>query len=167
MLFGESTSPELADRLLSQCAEAGVDFFDTAEMYPVPQRAETQASADGQSCVGPGHRSFRGSGSSIGYCLLQQGNIHQVVCPGHAFTSERVFGAMGAHGGATLRHGVLRALARAGPPLLDQTTCCLCPASLLPASAYQRRARSCTWAGWVARAAAARPTLMLHDLEQM
>lgn len=42
MLFGESTPPSEAERLLSQAAEAGIDFFDTAEMYPVPQRAETQ-----------------------------------------------------------------------------------------------------------------------------
>ncbi|KAL4443893.1 hypothetical protein ABPG75_011630 [Micractinium tetrahymenae] len=46
MLFGESTPPQLADRLLSQCAEAGVNFFDTAEMYPVPQRAETQGRSE-------------------------------------------------------------------------------------------------------------------------
>ncbi len=44
MLFGESTSPEVAERLLSQAAEAGATFFDSAEMYPVPQSAETQVS---------------------------------------------------------------------------------------------------------------------------
>lgn len=52
MLFGESTPPQLADRLLSQCAEAGVNFFDTAEMYPVPQRAETQVSCRSAKALG-------------------------------------------------------------------------------------------------------------------
>lgn len=42
MLFGESTDTRTAERLLDQAAEAGINFFDTAEMYPVPQRAETQ-----------------------------------------------------------------------------------------------------------------------------
>ena len=41
MLFGESTPPAAAERLLGSCLDAGVNFFDAAEMYPVPQRAET------------------------------------------------------------------------------------------------------------------------------
>ncbi|GLC63420.1 hypothetical protein PLESTF_000034300 [Pleodorina starrii] len=47
MLFGESTSYPEAERLLSICMEAGVNFFDTAEMYPVPQRAETAGASEG------------------------------------------------------------------------------------------------------------------------
>ncbi|PRW60379.1 Aldo keto reductase [Chlorella sorokiniana] len=46
MLFGESTPPDVAERLLSQAAEAGATFFDTAEMYPVPQAAETQGRSE-------------------------------------------------------------------------------------------------------------------------
>ena len=46
MLFGESTPGPLAERLLSAAAEAGVDCWDTAEMYPVPQAAATQARCD-------------------------------------------------------------------------------------------------------------------------
>eukprot|EP00775_Hariotina_reticulata_P006767 gene6767-6984_t len=42
MLFGESQDYQLAGQLLDECLNAGVNFFDTAEMYPVPQRAETQ-----------------------------------------------------------------------------------------------------------------------------
>ena len=42
MLFGESVTPDEAVRQLDLAHEAGVRFFDTAEMYPVPQRAETQ-----------------------------------------------------------------------------------------------------------------------------
>lgn len=42
MLFGESQDYSTACQLLDTCTEAGVDFFDTAEMYPVPQRADTQ-----------------------------------------------------------------------------------------------------------------------------
>ncbi|KAG2433522.1 hypothetical protein HYH02_012640 [Chlamydomonas schloesseri] len=46
MLFGESTSYPQAEQLLGMCMEAGVNFFDTAEMYPVPQRAETQGASE-------------------------------------------------------------------------------------------------------------------------
>lgn len=41
MLFGESTDAPTAGALLGACMDAGVNFFDVAEMYPVPQRAET------------------------------------------------------------------------------------------------------------------------------
>jgi aryl-alcohol dehydrogenase-like predicted oxidoreductase len=41
MLFGESTDAATAEQLLGSCLDAGVNFFDAAEMYPVPQRAET------------------------------------------------------------------------------------------------------------------------------
>ena len=46
MLFGESTSGSSAVTLLNQAAESGVNFFDTAEMYPVPQRPETQGNSE-------------------------------------------------------------------------------------------------------------------------
>ncbi len=42
MLFGEGSSYDEACRILDVCMKRGVDFFDSAEMYPVPQRAETQ-----------------------------------------------------------------------------------------------------------------------------
>jgi hypothetical protein len=42
MLFGELSSEAEAHQLLGACLDAGVNFFDSAEMYPVPQRAETQ-----------------------------------------------------------------------------------------------------------------------------
>lgn len=42
MLFGESQDYPTACQLLDACMAAGVDFFDSAEMYPVPQRADTQ-----------------------------------------------------------------------------------------------------------------------------
>ncbi|CAL8462223.1 g1754 [Coccomyxa elongata] len=46
MLFGESTTACSAATLLNQAAESGVNFFDTAEMYPVPQRAATQGRSE-------------------------------------------------------------------------------------------------------------------------
>ena len=46
MLFGESTSPAEAHHLLSAAADMGIDFIDSAEMYPVPQRAETQGKSE-------------------------------------------------------------------------------------------------------------------------
>jgi N-acetyltransferase 10 len=42
MLFGESQDYPTACQLLDDCMAAGVNFFDSAEMYPVPQRADTQ-----------------------------------------------------------------------------------------------------------------------------
>ena len=46
MLFGEGTPPAEARRMLALAAEAGVRFFDSAEMYPVPQRAATQGRSE-------------------------------------------------------------------------------------------------------------------------
>ncbi len=46
MLFGESTDRHAAHRLLDTCWEHGCDFYDTAEMYPVPQRAETSGDSE-------------------------------------------------------------------------------------------------------------------------
>ena len=42
MLFGESTSAAEANVLLHTAAELGINFFDSAEMYPVPQSESTQ-----------------------------------------------------------------------------------------------------------------------------
>ncbi len=46
MLFGESSSPAEAHHLLSVAADMGINFVDSAEMYPVPQRAETQGRSE-------------------------------------------------------------------------------------------------------------------------
>jgi hypothetical protein len=46
MLFGESQDYASAAQLLDACMAARVNFFDTAEMYPVPQRAETQGASE-------------------------------------------------------------------------------------------------------------------------
>ena len=46
MLFGESTSQQEAAGLLGQAVDAGVNCFDSAEMYPVPQRAQTQGRSE-------------------------------------------------------------------------------------------------------------------------
>ena len=42
MTYGEQNSPEDACRQLDLAFSRGVNFIDTAEMYPVPPRAETQ-----------------------------------------------------------------------------------------------------------------------------
>jgi aryl-alcohol dehydrogenase-like predicted oxidoreductase len=41
MTFGEQVDEALSHRILARCLERGVDFLDTAEMYPVPTRAAT------------------------------------------------------------------------------------------------------------------------------
>jgi len=46
MLFGEGNSYPEAARLLGACREGGVNFFDSAEMYPVPQSAETHGRSE-------------------------------------------------------------------------------------------------------------------------
>ncbi|GAX82161.1 hypothetical protein CEUSTIGMA_g9589.t1 [Chlamydomonas eustigma] len=46
MLFGESTEYNTACHLMNKCLERGVNFFDTAEMYPVPQASETQGASE-------------------------------------------------------------------------------------------------------------------------
>ena len=42
MTFGEQNSESQAHEQLDRALDAGINFIDTAEMYPVPPRAETQ-----------------------------------------------------------------------------------------------------------------------------
>lgn len=42
MTFGEQNTEREAHRQLDMAREAGINFIDTAEMYPVPPRSETQ-----------------------------------------------------------------------------------------------------------------------------
>ena len=46
MLFGEGTSSEEAHHLLSAAEDCGINFFDSAEMYPVPQCGATQGASE-------------------------------------------------------------------------------------------------------------------------
>ena len=46
MFFGAATEQSKAFQLLDMAAERGVNFFDTAEMYPVPQSAEHQGHSE-------------------------------------------------------------------------------------------------------------------------
>ncbi|EPS69064.1 hypothetical protein M569_05703, partial [Genlisea aurea] len=46
MTFGEQNSLPESLHLLDQAYGYGINFFDTAEMYPVPQRAETQGRSE-------------------------------------------------------------------------------------------------------------------------
>lgn len=46
MFFGAATGSKSASQLLSLAAERGVNFFDTAEMYPVPQSALDQGQSE-------------------------------------------------------------------------------------------------------------------------
>lgn len=40
MTFGTQADKEMAFRIMDRAFEAGIDFFDTAELYPVPPQAE-------------------------------------------------------------------------------------------------------------------------------
>lgn len=46
MFFGAATKQDAAFQLLNVAADAGVNFFDTAEMYPVPQHASHQGMSE-------------------------------------------------------------------------------------------------------------------------
>ncbi|XP_042987840.1 protein tas-like isoform X5 [Carya illinoinensis] len=46
MTFGEQNSLPQSFHLLDEAFSAGINFFDSAEMYPVPQRAETQGRSE-------------------------------------------------------------------------------------------------------------------------
>ncbi|XP_021906670.1 uncharacterized protein LOC110821221 isoform X2 [Carica papaya] len=46
MTFGEQNSLSQSFRLLDEAFDAGINFFDSAEMYPVPQRSETQGRSE-------------------------------------------------------------------------------------------------------------------------
>ncbi|GAV79054.1 Aldo_ket_red domain-containing protein [Cephalotus follicularis] len=50
MTFGEQNSLAESFHLLNQAFDTGINFFDSAEMYPVPQRAETQGRSE--DCFG-------------------------------------------------------------------------------------------------------------------
>lgn len=46
MTFGEQNSPEQSFDLMDQAIDGGVNFFDTAEMYSVPAKPETQGRSE-------------------------------------------------------------------------------------------------------------------------
>ncbi|KAF7121433.1 hypothetical protein RHSIM_Rhsim13G0018700 [Rhododendron simsii] len=46
MTFGEQNSLPESFLLLDKALDSGINFFDSAEMYPVPQRAETQGRSE-------------------------------------------------------------------------------------------------------------------------
>lgn len=46
MFFGAATTTASAHHLLSLAADRGVNIFDTAEMYPVPQSAQHQGQSE-------------------------------------------------------------------------------------------------------------------------
>ena len=63
MTFGEQNSAEEAYRQLDYALERGVNFIDTAEMYPVAPRPETQGESERQ----------------VGAWLAQSGKRDQVI----------------------------------------------------------------------------------------
>ena len=46
MTFGQQNTPEEAHAQLDRALDAGINFIDTAEMYPVPPRAETYGATE-------------------------------------------------------------------------------------------------------------------------
>jgi len=63
MTFGEQNTETEAHEQLDMALDAGINFIDTAEMYPVPPRAETQGRTE----------------AYVGSWLRQRGNRNRVV----------------------------------------------------------------------------------------
>ncbi len=86
MTFGEQTGEDDAHRLLDAAVASGVNFFDAAEMYPIPPKPETQGRTE----------------AYIGSWLTARGNRSEVIVatkiagPGalarHIRDGSRVFG---------------------------------------------------------------------------
>ena len=64
MQMGEGISSEQSMQLIGQAADVGINFLDTAEMYPVPQIPSTQGASEKiigdylkttKRCVSQGH----------------------------------------------------------------------------------------------------------------
>ncbi|RKR04547.1 aryl-alcohol dehydrogenase-like predicted oxidoreductase [Kushneria sinocarnis] len=93
MTFGEQNSEQQAHEQLDRAMAAGIDFIDTAEMYPVPPRAETQGRTEafiGSWLKKRGQRDdlvlaskVAGAGRSIDYLRggprLTRDQIHQAL----------------------------------------------------------------------------------------
>ncbi|CAI5941891.1 unnamed protein product [Closterium sp. NIES-65] len=101
MLFGEALSYQDASAQLSRAVEGGVNFFDTAEMYPVPQRAETQGRSGrpiyadivdkrGALCLDPGFPQVVGPSAQMtwikGGALCPRPRTFQVAGPSAQMT---------------------------------------------------------------------------------
>ncbi|RFB05801.1 aldo/keto reductase [Parvularcula marina] len=46
MMFGDQIGEEAAFRQMDRCFDFGIDFFDTAEIYTIPPKAETQGDSE-------------------------------------------------------------------------------------------------------------------------
>ena len=46
MTFGEQNSKEESEKLMNYAYDKGVNFYDTAEMYPVYPKKETQGKSE-------------------------------------------------------------------------------------------------------------------------
>ncbi|MEQ8667454.1 MAG: aldo/keto reductase [Rhodospirillales bacterium] len=79
MTMGEQSDEAESFALLDQCVDGGVNFFDTAEMYAVPARAETQGASE----------------AILGKWMAERGNRDKVVVatkvsgPGESFNHVR------------------------------------------------------------------------------
>ena len=51
MTFGLQADERLSFRIMDRARDAGIDFYDTAEMYPVPPSAEKFGITDRKSVV--------------------------------------------------------------------------------------------------------------------
>lgn len=80
MTFGEQVDEAQAFAIMDRALERGVDFFDTAEMYAVPARAETCGATE--TIIG---RWFaRRPGARARWCWPPRWPARRAACPGCA-----------------------------------------------------------------------------------
>lgn len=107
MMFGEQNTPAEAHRLLDIALDAGVNFIDTAEMYPVPPQADTSGLSE----------------SIVGDWLRRRGRRDDVVlatkATGPGVHVPYLRGGESRHTASDLAHALDGSLRRLGTDYID------------------------------------------------
>lgn len=103
MTFGHQTPPEVAFAQMDRALEAGIDFFDCAEVYPVPSRPET----------------FGRSEQIIGDWLRRSGKRDRVRIATKVSGPGRTVRDGAGYDGAIIRAAIDESLARLGTDRVD------------------------------------------------
>lgn len=101
MLFGESTDEATAHRLLDVAAEHGITFFDSAEMYAIPQTAANQGLSE--QILGRWLRKRRRSDFQVATKIAGPGGMDWLRCGPVALDSPNIAAAID---GSLLRLGI-------------------------------------------------------------
>ena len=111
MTWGEQNSEAEARAQLDFAIERGINLIDTAEMYPVPPRAETQGRTE--SYIGTWFRARPGARSKVILATKAAGPSRQPPRPSH------IRGGNARHDRANLEAALHDSLARLGTDYID------------------------------------------------